>query len=143
MTACDRTGVKLWQIPCLACGQGGKMDWVHHGTDAPPGIYKLGQLNDDIAVHCERPTYTKDQMMSYGWQSYDMISLDGNEERSGRAGIMLHGGGTGDGWPGAWAPRQHLLPTLGCVRIYIIDLRDKVQPLYDRGTVFVSVYQEG
>jgi hypothetical protein len=82
-------------------------------------------------------------MMSYGWQSYDMVSLDGNEERSGRAGIMLHGGGTGNGWPGAWAARQHLLPTLRCVRIYNIDLRDKVQPLWDQGTVFVSVYQEG
>jgi hypothetical protein len=143
MTAYDRTGVKLWQIPCLARGQGGEMDWLHKGTDTPPGIYKLGQLYDDIAVHGERPTYTNDQMMSYGWQSYDMVSLDGNEERSGRAGIMLHGGGTANGWPGAWAARQHLLPTLGCVRIYNIDLRDKVQPLWDRGTVFVSVYQEG
>lgn len=143
MTAWDRTGVKLWEIPCLCRGQGGEMDWIHRGTDTPPGIYKLGTLYDDIAVHGERPSYCNDQMLSYGWQSYDMVSLDGNEERLGRAGIMLHGGGTGCGWPGAWAPKQHLLPTLGCIRIYNTFLRDKVQPLYRSGPVFVSVFQEG
>lgn len=143
MTAYDRTGVKLWDIPCLARGQGGEMDWHSRGSDTPPGIYKLGTLYDDVAAHGEHPNYANDQMLSYGWQSYDMVSLDGNEEKAGRGGIMLHGGGTGNGWPGAWVPKQHLLPTLGCVRIYNSYLRDKIRPLYDKGTVYVSVFQEG
>jgi hypothetical protein len=143
MTAYDRTGQKLWEIPALARGQGGDADWHSNGSDTPPGIYKLGTLYDDIAARGQYPSYADDQMMAYGWQSYDMISLDGNEERAGRAGIMLHGGGTGNGFPGCWVPKQHLLPTRGCVRIYNTFLRDKIRPLYDQGTVFVSVYQEG
>lgn len=143
MTAYDRTGLKLWQIPCLARGQGGEMDWFHQGTDTPPAIYKLGKLYDDISVIGERPNYCNDQMLAYGWQSYELICLDGSVEKIPRLGLMLHGGGSGNGWPGAWAPRQHLLPTLGCIRIYNADLRDKIQPLYDKGTVFVSVFQEG
>ena len=143
LKAYSSDGKELFRIPCLARGQGLDTDWHTRGSDTPPGLYKLGRLYDDILAHGEHPNYSNDQMLSYGWQSYDMISLDGNEERAGRAGIMLHGGGSNCGWPGAWAPRQRLYPTLGCVRIYNIDLRNRIQPLYNMGTVFMSVYQEG
>jgi hypothetical protein len=56
---------------------------------------------------------------------------------------MIHGGGSANGWPGAWAPKQPLFPTHGCVRLHNIDLRDKVIPLLKTGAIFVSVYQEG
>lgn len=143
LKAFDSSGKELFTIACLARGQGLDTDWFTKGSDTPPGLYKLGTFYDDIAIHGEHPSYRNDQMLSFGWQSYDMISLDGNEEKAGRAGIMLHGGGSACGWPGAWAPRQRLYPTLGCCRIFNIDLRDKIQPLYEKGTVFLSVFQEG
>jgi hypothetical protein len=71
-----------------------------------------------------------------------MIDLEGQERNSGRAGIMLHGGSSALGWPGAWAPRQKLMPTMGCCRAHNIDLRDKILPLADKGILFVSVFQE-
>ena len=37
---------------------------------------------------------------------------------------------------------QPLLPTLGCIRLHNVDLRDKVLPLYETGTVYVGVFQE-
>ncbi|MGL6134628.1 MAG: L,D-transpeptidase, partial [Prochlorococcaceae cyanobacterium] len=79
---------------------------------------------------------------AYGWFSFDMIELEGQKSSIGRAGIMLHGGGTANGWPGAWAPQQKLLPTRGCVRVHNVVLRDKVLPLYEQGTVYVGVFQE-
>ncbi|MGB5241483.1 MAG: L,D-transpeptidase, partial [Prochlorococcaceae cyanobacterium] len=80
--------------------------------------------------------------LSFGWFSFDMVELENQEAKFGRAGVMLHGGGSGCGWPGAWAAKQHLLPTHGCVRLRNIDLRDKVLPLYRQGTVYVGVFQE-
>jgi hypothetical protein len=56
---------------------------------------------------------------------------------------MMHGGGSACGWPGAWAPKQKLFSTHGCVRMYNQDLKDKVLPLTKTGTVYVSVFQEG
>ena len=76
------------------------------------------------------------------WYSFDMEELEGQEVAVGRAGIMLHGGGSACGWPGAWAAQQPLYPTLGCVRLHNADLRDKVLPLYRQGTVYVGVFQE-
>jgi hypothetical protein len=55
---------------------------------------------------------------------------------------MIHGGGTACGWPGAWAPRQALHPTLGCIRLHNVDLRDRILPLIGMGRIWVSVYQE-
>jgi hypothetical protein len=143
MKAFSHTGQPLWEIPCLCRGQGGEHDWHTNGSDTPPGLYKLGALYDDVKAHGEHPAYGDDQMLAYGWQTYDLISLDHEEERSGRAGICLHGGGSGNGWPGAWAPKQHLLPTRGCIRIHNIELVNRIHPLYLAGAVFVSVYQEG
>ena len=80
--------------------------------------------------------------MSYGWYSLDMVELENQEAKHGRAGIMVHGGASACGWPGAWAPNQQLFPTYGCVRAKNIDLRDKIVPLAKTGAIFISVYQE-
>lgn len=144
LTAYTFSGNKLFSIPALARGQSSETDWRSNGSDTPPGLYKIGVIYDDVAMIGEKPpAYGNDTMLAYGWISFDMISLDGNEERAGRAGIMLHGGGSACGWPGAWEPKQQLWPTLGCVRIYNIDLRDRILPLTKQGTVFMSVFQEG
>jgi hypothetical protein len=89
-----------------------------------------------VNAPCNRET------LAYGWISFDLVELENQEAKVGRAGVMMHGGGTGCGWPGAWAPMQELRTTQGCVRMHNIDLRDKLLPLAKAGTVFVSVYQE-
>jgi hypothetical protein len=140
MEAYDHTGAFLWKVPCLARGQGADNDWKHTSTDTPPGLYKLGQLYPDYEQNPNPPC--SDTAMSYGWYSFDMEELENQEVKVGRAGIMLHGGGSGCGWPGAWAAKQTLLPTLGCIRLHNIELRDKVLPHYRKGTVYVGVFQE-
>lgn len=134
-------GKLLWTIPCLARGQGSDTEYRLRGTDTPPGLYKIGAIYRDYDRVGSSPAYDR-TLMAYGWYSFDFIELENQESKHGRAGIMLHGGGSANGWPGAWAPRQQLLPTLGCCRAYNIDLRDKVLPLTRTGTVFVSVFQE-
>lgn len=141
ITAFDHLGKVIWDLPCLARGQGGDNQWKRVGEDTPPGLYKLGQTYNDWSRYGTNAPRNRDTL-SYGWLSFDMVELEGQEARYGRAGIMLHGGGTACGWPGAWSPMQALHPTLGCVRMHNVHLRDHVLPLTKKGTVFISVFQE-
>jgi len=134
-------GKLLWEVPCLARGQGADNEWKRTNTDTPPGLYKLGTIYRDYDSAGPAPAYDR-TLMAYGWYSFDMVELENQEAGNGRAGIMIHGGGSANGWPGAWQPRHPLCTTHGCVRMYNADLRDKLLPLADQGTVFVSVYQE-
>ena len=134
-------GKLLWEVPALARGQGSDFEFKFSNTDTPPGLYKLGTVYKDYE---KDPTPPYDRtLMSFGWYSFDMIELENQENKYGRAGIMIHGGGSACGWPGAWAPKQKLFSTHGCVRMYNQDLKDKVLPLTKTGTVYVSVFQEG
>jgi hypothetical protein len=139
--AYDFYGNLLWEIPALARGQGSDYVFSSNSSDTVPGLYRLGEVYDDYSLYGINPAYDR-TLMAYGWMSFDLVELEGQEARYGRAGLMVHGGGSANGWPGAWNPKQRLVPTLGCVRLYNIDLRDKLYPLYKKGTVFVSVYQE-
>ena len=141
MKAFSFEGKLLWEIPCLARGQYSDYEWKVTKSDTPPGLYKLGQLYNDYAINGDKPAFDR-TLLAYGWAFYDMIDLEGQETGIGRAGIGLHGGGTGLGWPGAWAPMQPLVSTHGCLRIHNRNLIDKILPLYRKGKVFVSVYQE-
>jgi hypothetical protein len=140
MEAYDHTGKLLWKIPALARGQGADNVWAKKNTDTPPGLYRIGQIYRDFEQNAKPPQ--SDTAMSYGWYSFDLVELENQEAANGRAGIMIHGGGTACGWPGAWAPRQTLHPTLGCIRCHNLDLRDRILPLCDTGTVYVGVFQE-
>lgn len=140
MEAYDHTGKLLWKIPCLARGQGADNVWTKKNSDTPPGLYKIGQIYRDYDKNPSPPQ--SDTAMSYGWYSFDLIELEKQEAANGRAGIMIHGGGTACGWPGAWAPRQTLHPTLGCIRCHNTDLRERILPLCSKGTVYVGVFQE-
>jgi hypothetical protein len=142
MKAFSFEGKLLWEIPCLARGQYSDFEWKIQRSDTPPGLYKLGTIYKDYERVGDKPAYDR-TLMSYGWYSFDMVELENQEAGNGRAGIMLHGGGSACGWPSAWAPRQALFPTHGCVRCHNIDLRDKVLPLTQTGTVYCSVFQEG
>ena len=142
MKAFSSEGKLLWEVPCLARGQYSDFEWRITNSDTPPGLYKIGTIYKDYEqagdeAACDRT------LMAYGWYSFDLIDLEGQERNNGRAGIMIHGGGSANGWPGAWAPKQSLVPTHGCVRMFNVDLRDKLLPLTKQGAVFVSVWQEG
>jgi GH24 family phage-related lysozyme (muramidase) len=145
LQAFDYDGRPLWKVPALARGQGSDTTWEANGSDTPPGLYLCGKVYRDLDAAGYRPSETADRR-SYGWFSIDLEGLEGQEgpgSRWGRDGIMIHGGGKACGWPGAWAPRQTLHPTLGCIRCHNVDLRDRLMPLIDKpGRVFVSVYQE-
>ena len=134
-------GKLLWEVKALARGQGSDFEFKLARTDTPPGLYKIGTIYKDYEKD-PTPPYSRD-VMAFGWYSFDMVELENQEAKYGRAGIMLHGGGSACGWPGAWAPKQSLFSTHGCVRMYNQDLRDKVLPLTKTGTVYVSVFQEG
>ena len=140
MEAYDHNGNRLWSVPCLARGQGADNDWTRTNTDTPPGLYRIGAVYRDHEQNPNPPC--SDTAMAYGWFSFDLEELEGQEQINGRAGIMLHGGGSACGWPGAWAPQQPLHPTLGCLRLHNRDLRDRVLPLVEQGTVYVGVFQE-
>ena len=140
--AYDFTGKLLWEIPALARGQGSDYEFKFKNTDTPPGLYKIGEVYKDYDRVGANPSYDR-TLMAYGWYSFDLVELENQENKYGRAGIMIHGGGSACGWPGAWSPNQTLYATHGCVRLKNQDLRDKVLPLTKKGTVYVSVYQEG
>jgi hypothetical protein len=142
MKAFSFEGKLLWEVDCLARGQGSDFEWKLRNTDTPPGLYKVGTVYRDYEINGDKPRYDR-TLMAYGWYSLDLIELENQEAKYNRAGIMIHGGGSGNGWPGAWAPKQSLLPAHGCVRLHNIDLRDKIIPLLKTGAIFVSVYQEG
>lgn len=140
-TAYAYGGRKLWDVNCLARGQGSDYEYKYTNTDTPPGLYQIGTVYNDYAKEGANPPYDR-TLMAYGWVSFDLVELERQEAKFGRAGIMIHGGGSANGWPEAWLPKQRLVPTHGCVRMYNKDLLYKLLPLVKQGTVFVSVYQE-
>ena len=143
MTGWTHDGRRLWQIPCLCRGQGMEAEWRRTGEDTPPGLYLIGKIYRDYELD-PRPRFTADRR-AYGWYSFDLEGQEGQEGPTStpyRDGIMVHGGGSACGWPGAWAPGQDLHPTLGCIRLHNIDLRDRILPLTQLGRIWVSVLQE-
>lgn len=124
-------GEKIIAIPSVAKGIAGR-DWRRVGADTPPGLYRLGTIWNDYADGTLLP--------AYGWVTFDMIDLEGNEDESHRSGIALHGGGSGLLKP--QDPYQQLTATHGCVRCHNMDLRDVILPLVSNdNTVFISIYQ--
>jgi len=144
ITAFSHKGERLWTVAALARGQSSETDWRSRSSDTPPGLYKVGPIYRDYEAD---PSNTLSaERRAYGWYSFDLIGLEGQEgpgSRDGRDGIMIHGGGSACGWPGAWLPLQPLYPTLGCIRMHNRDLRDLVLPLAVLGTIYISVWQEG
>lgn len=136
--AYSTSGKLLWEVKCLPHGQNN--NWKATNGDTPQGLYKIGAVYKDYENN-SNPPYSP-TLASYGWYSFDLVELENQEAGNGRAGIMIHGGGSALGWPGAWAPFQDLLATLGCVRFHNQDLRDKILPVTKAGTVYVTVRQE-
>jgi hypothetical protein len=137
--AYDFDGKLLWEVPCLPEGQ--INDYHFPEGNTPPGLYKIGAVYKDYEKN-PYPSYDR-TLMAYGWYSFDLVELENQEAGNGRAGIMMHGGGSACGWPGAWQPIQELHTTHGCVRMHNQHLKDHLLPLTQKGTVYVSVYQKG
>lgn len=137
--AFDSEGKKLWELPALARGQDDR--WTVRRGDTPPGLYKIGQVYRDYDELGNNPGFSE-TLRLYGWYSFDLIDLENQESKVDRSGIMLHGGGSACGWPGAWDPYQYLYATHGCIRMHNKDLRDAILPLTEKGTVFISVWQD-
>lgn len=142
MTAWAYGGVRLFKVPALARGQGRDNEWDEPQTDTPPGLYRVGSVWRDYDRLGENVPAIQPDLMPYGWYTLDLVELEAQERRHGRAGIAIHGGGSGLGWPGCWQPHQALLPTWGCVRVHNADLRDRIVPLLKAGSIYVSVFQE-
>lgn len=143
MTAFTHDGKKLWDVPCLCRGQGTEAEWSRTGEDTPPGLYLVDKVYRDYE---EDPSETfSGYRQAYGWYSFDLIGQEGQEgpnSKPYRDGIMIHGGGSACGWPGAWEPRQQLHATLGCIRMHNQDLKERLLPLLGLGRIWVSVLQE-
>lgn len=101
-----------WVIPARGYGANGPGWWMV-GGDTPPGRYRLGDIT---AIPADDR-----QASAFGPYFIDLIELEGQESRFGRAGIGIHGGGSG--LPEAWAARrQGWKVTHGCVRVQNEDL---------------------
>ena len=146
ITAYTHKGVRLWSVPCLCRGQGKEAEWHRTGEDTPPGLYIVNKkgIYRDYEKNPSSSFMTGDRC-AYGWYSLDLVGLEGQEgpdSRPYRDGIMVHGGGSACGWPGAWVPRQGLFATLGCIRMHNQDLKERLMPLIGMGNVYISVLQE-
>lgn len=132
----NSSGKLLWVKDCLAKGQ--SPDYSQRNGDTPPGVYKLAYL-----------TVTQDWENAATWHAYgkyfwDLGNVSGAEEKYGRAGVGLHGGGSSA--PDPLAPYQQLVPTCGCIRMYNKDLEAVILPLWQEtqangSTIWVSVNQ--
>lgn len=112
-------GKQIWKIPALAKGVDGPRSDIHAG-DTPPGLYLAGQIYETM------PHEPEHIWRSYGKWCVDMVEQEGQEAGVGRAGICLHGGGSG--LPDPLADYQELIPTFGCVRMHNRDLDTVVIP---------------
>lgn len=107
------------------------------GGDTPLGTYVIGTL-----YRQEPGTALHD---TYGHRCYDLVELEGQEAKHGRAGISWHGGR--DASPGRPPAAWHdLAVTLGCVRGDDDEMRTTIDRTYDfvtkaGGRVYVTVVE--
>lgn len=129
-------GVKQWSKTCLAKGQ--TPDYSKANGDTPPGVYIIGALT------VTQSNESAETWNAYGKYFFDLAKYSGAEEKYGRAGVGIHGGGTAA--PNPLAPYQQLVPTCGCIRFYNADLEKVILPLYNSvkasgNKIYVSVNQ--
>jgi len=129
-------GSLLWTIPCLAKGL--IADYSQKRGDTPPGLYVLSRL---IVTQPDEP---KQVWNAYGKFFWDMSPGSGAEEKYGRSGCGIHGGGTLAPMP--LAPYQELKATHGCIRLHNADLEKRILPIWEetrkkKATIWLTVNQ--
>jgi hypothetical protein len=113
LTAYNHAGVKLWAVPCLCRGQGKLTPSGAPPAATPRRGFTGSARSTGTTSRIHNPPFTAKTGRAYGWYSFDLEGLEGQEgpnSKPYRDGIMIHGGGTACGWPGAWAPKQALHP---------------------------------
>lgn len=123
MKCFDHEGNPIWSVPALAKGVGGAES--AKGGDTPAGTYQLGAL-----------TVTQDSEPWRTWAAFgkyfvDLIELENQEAKHGRAGVGVHGGGSA--CPDPLALMQPLMPTHGCVRVHNAHMASHIVPLVRAG----------
>ena len=108
----DGGGARRWTLDAHGKGVGGS--YGNPSGDTPPGLYE-----------CERVQRTLASEGDSVWAAYGpwyvwLHELEDQESKRGRAGIGMHGGGSGS--PTPLAPKQGWYPTLGCIRLQNEDL---------------------
>lgn len=100
------TGKLLLRVECRT--KAVRTGWSRHG-ECPPGVYRLG-------------TPRRTRAARFGDWFLPLYDTPGSQafRRHKRAGIGLHGGGSGLRKP--FAPRQGWVPTRGCLRLQNADL---------------------
>lgn len=132
LTTYSFAGKQLFNCEARCYGQ--HNDWTAPNGDTPPGLYEVGIIYDTTG---ETP---------YGEWCVDLIDLEGQETGNGRAGISLHGGGSGLADP--FSPYQGWQSTHGCIRVQNAEL-EKIVGTINRtkkagGRVFLTVvYPKG
>lgn len=124
----QRDGQGIFRCPARCYGQ--HNNWRQPNGDTPPGLYRVGQLYDTQGE------------AAYGQWCLDLEDLQGQETDNGRAGISLHGGGSGLADP--FAPYQGWQSTHGCIRLQNADLAKLVELIqrtkHQGGTVYLTVF---
>lgn len=124
----QRNGQGIFRCPARCFGQHNR--WQQPMGDTRPGLYRVGQL------------YNTTGEAAYGEWCVDLEDLEGQETGNGRAGISLHGGGSGLANP--FAPYQGWQATHGCIRLQNADLARLVEIIETAknigGTVYLTVY---
>jgi hypothetical protein len=107
------------------------------GGDTVPGLYLVGGIIPSVEGVDPDSIFR-----AYGRYAIELIEQQGQESALGRAGIMMHGGGSAA--PDPLARYQGWYPTHGCVRLQNIVLELYVVPMIRNvhaagGKVWVSV----
>lgn len=134
----DHSGGLLWTIPALCKGVEGNGRWTVRSGDTPPGLYLAGVVTETMIGEPGQV------WNAYGRWFIDLVEQEQQEARVSRAGIGWHGGGTAA--PDPLAPKQLLVPTLGCIRSHNEDLDKVVMPTLQRvrsngGQMWITVNQ--
>lgn len=103
----NKQQTKLWAFDARTDGVNGPGAEVQ-GGDTPPGLYRCGLVT---WTRSDEPLATQH---AFGPVFVDLEEQQDQERRRGRAGVGIHGGGTGLANP--LAPRQGWRVTHGCVR---------------------------
>lgn len=130
-------GVLQWTAEARCFGSNGP-GWDRKDGDTPPGEYEIGPVDPIPESDPERD--------AYGPYFLTLLDIHGDEAKYHRAGVGIHGGGTG--LPGAFtAPHQGWEVTHGCIRLQNSDLRKLVMSTTivhaNGGRVFVTVQWGG
>lgn len=134
----NSSGNLLWTLPALCKGR--HADYTKYQGDTPPGLYRIGVITET------QPWENGATWASFGKWFLDLEGLERNEEKYGRGGCGIHGGGSALPYP--MADYQALVVTHGCIRMHNAHLDKVLVPLVIQtksagGTVYASVNQFG